>query len=346
MPSLRGKSVLLKELNTLNGQSYTLTDVDIRRLSDVEHAQMVSLTSGVLANAGNLAFVHQAVGLEGLGSVWPGKIVILRTPTLLEAITRISQQLGITFAATDLVDTYIPDTGGVITLTAAPTSLVFKGTTDITVEVTTIPTKQIYPATDLTRTKAWTGTELVTALGVRNKRPDIQPSGFAVGSAKTITGTYNTEVPLTARIEYGYVGDTAVQYNRTDLTALGTQATIWNQPWTGTTHQFLQRFLPELATLLNPEDIVNSTVTFNGTTPIPIPVQTNPGALNAFGDLTVEMMVGDPNAYAKVRSMSGQTIYRILGTTNVRSMSGQTIYKVLGVVNIRNLCAQTLYKVN
>lgn len=328
MPSLRGKSVLLKELNTLNGQSYTLTDVDIRRLSDVEHAQMVSLTSGMLANAGNLAFAHQVVGLDGLGSVWPGKIVILRTPTLLEAITRISQQLGITFAATDLVDTYIPDTGGVITLTASPTSLVFKGATDITVEVTTIPTKQIYPLTDLTRTKAWTSIELVTAFGVRNKRSDIQPHGFTVGSAKTITGTYNTEVPLTARIEYGYVGDTVVQYNRTDLTAMGTQAAIWNQPWTGSTHQFLQKFLPELAAVLNPEDIVNATVTFNGTTPIPVPVQTNPGALNAFGDLTVNLMVGNPNAYAQVRNLSGQVIYRVMGTANLRNLCAQTLYKV------------------
>lgn len=329
MPSLRGKSVLLKELNTLNGQSYTLSDVDIRRLSSVEKSLMVSLSTGKLVNAGNMSFSHKAVGLEGLGEVWPGTIVILRTPTLLEAITRISQQLGITFSSMDLVDTHIPDTGGVITLTAADTSLVFKGSTNITVEVTTIPTQSIYPLTDLTRTAGWSSTELVTSFGVRNKRPDIQPNGYLPGPAKAITGQYNTEVPLTARADYGYVGDTAVQYNRTDLTALGTQVAIWNQAWTGTTYQFLQKFLPELAVLFTADDIVNSTVTFNGTTSIPVPVQTKPGALNALGDLTVNLMVGNPYAYVKIRNMSSQVLYN-----------------VMGVAGVRNLCAQTLYQVN
>lgn len=329
MPSLRGKSVLLKELNTLNGQSYTLSDVDIRRLSSVEKSLMMPLTTGTLVNAGNMAFSHKAVGLEGLGEVWPGTIVILRTPTLIEAIIRISQQLGITFSNTDLVDTHIPDTGGVITLTAAETSLVFKGSTNITVEVSTIPTQQIYPLTDLIRTAGWSATGLVSAFGVRNKRPDIQPNGYLPGAAKAITGQYNTEVPLTARVEYGYVGDTVVQYNRTDLTELGTQVAIWNQAWTGTTYQFLQKFLPELAVLFTADDIVNSTVTFNGTTSIPVPVQTKPGALNALGDLTVNLMVGNPYAYVKIRNMSSQVLYN-----------------VLGVAGVRNLCAQTLYQVN
>lgn len=328
MPSINGKLVLLKELNKLNGQSYTLGDVDIRRLTDVENAQLVPLSTGALAGMGNGAFTHKAIDLNDLGKIWPGTIVILRTPTLIEAITRISQQLGITFSSTDLMDVHIPDVGGTIALTAASTSLIFKGTTNVTVQVKSIPTAAIYPLTDLTRTKGWDGPGLVTAFGARNGRPDIQPNGYVVGTPTTITGTYNTQVPLTAKSEYGYVGDTAVQYNRTDLTALGTQSAIWNQAWTGTTYQFLQKFLPSIAALLTGNDIVNNTVTFNGTQAIPVPVQTVAGALNAIGDLTVNLVVGNPYAYAQIRNLTGQALYSVMGTANVRSLTAQVLYKV------------------
>lgn len=328
MPSLNGKSVLLKELNLLNGQSYTFADVDIRRLTDVENAQLLTLSTGALAGVGNSSFTHRAIDLNELGQLWPGTIMILRTPTLLEAIIRISQQLGITFSSTDLMDVHIPDTGGVITLTAAPTSLVFKGSTNVTVQVKSIPTAAIYPLTDLTRTKGWDGPGLVTAFGARNGRPDIQPNGYAVGTPTTITGTYNTQVPLTAKSAYGYVGDTVVQYNRTNLTALGTQSAIWNQPWTGTTYQFLQRFLPSLAVLMTADDIVNNTVTFNGTQSIPVPVQSVAGALNATGDLTVNLVVGNPYAYVQIRNLTGQALYSIMGTANVRNLTAQVLYKV------------------
>lgn len=329
MPNLRGKSVLLKELNTLNGRNYTLSDVDIRRVSTVGHSEITALSSGTLPASGRATFTHRAVGLDELGAVWPGSITILRTPTLLEALTRISQQLGIAFDSVDLVDVTIPSVGGLVTLTAAPTSLVYKGSTQITVETSTVQTQQIYPLTDLTRTKPWSPTELVTAFGVRNNRADIQPNGYTVGVPVPITGAYNTEVPLTARMEYGYVGNTSVRYNRTDLTTLGTQVAIWNQAWTGTTYQFLQKFLPELAAVLTANDIVNTAVTFNGTTGIPVPVQSAPNALNALGDLTVNLMVGNPYAYVKVRNLSAQVLYNVMGTAG-----------------IRNLCAQVLYKVN
>ena len=354
MPSIKPLEAIVKELNKVNSASVASSELGMTPFipdsanPSVGYANL-SGVSGSMANAGSTRVRYHRLDLASLKPLWPTRIPIQRTPTLYEALLRISKVIGLTLTSKDVSDAPIAFNNGVasVTLVAKDTSQTVSGATSITLMLSddiSLPTQWVTSALSFDNPVA-SIPGLVPLLNSANNT-SVEVQSVSWGDITSVDGEYNTQIVFSGKPAYGYVGDTAVQYNRTNLTAVGTQSVIWNRPWSGTTYQFLQRFLPSVAKLMTADDIVNNTVTFNGTQSIPVPVQSVTGALNIIGDLTVSLMAGNPYAYVQIRNLTGQTLYKIMGTAKVRNLTGQTLYKVLGTAKVRGLTAQVLYKVN
>lgn len=313
MPSIKPLEVVVKELNKINSASVTSSELGMTSfLPDSTDPSVgyvgLSGVSGSMATAGSTRVRYHRLDLATLKPLWPTHISIPRTPTLYEALLRLSKVIGLTLTSKDVTDAPIAFNNGLasITLVAKDTSQIVSGSTSVSLllgDDVSLPTKWVTSALSFDNPVA-SIPDLVPLLNAANKT-SVELQSVSWGDITSIDGDYNTQIVFSGKSAYGYVGDVTVLFNRTSLTTLFPFLYAFNQTaWTGTTRSFIQKFVPQMLTKILLTDIKDEPVSIGATAKDEVVVLTAAnGTLNVGGKVNVNMYWSDPNQVTSIRSV-------------------------------------------
>lgn len=313
MPSIKPLEAIVKELNKVNSASVASSELGMTPFipdsanPSVGYASL-SGVSGSMANAGSTRVRYHRLDLASLKLLWPTRIPIQRTPTLYEALLRISKVIGLTLTSKDVSDAPIAFNNGVasVTLVAKDTSQTVSGATPITLRLSddiSLPTQWVTSALSFDNPVA-SIPGLVPLLNSANNT-SVEVQSVSWGDITSIDGEYNTQIVFSGKPAYGYVDNVTVMFNRAPLTTLFPFLYVFNQTaWTGTTRSFIQKFVPQMLTKILLTDIKDEPVSIGATAKDEVVVLTAAnGTLNVGGKVNVNVYWSDPNQVTGVRSV-------------------------------------------
>lgn len=260
MPSIDGKSLLLKDLNARNGQAYTTTDLGlsfIREDTQAAYASLSAVAGGALAGKGNAVVRYRRLPLAELQAISGVTNISTRRITKISLLlNEISRVTGIGIKSTDVDEgTIVYDNANTATVTvkASLTSVTCTGSCQYIVKALAadIPLTTVVPVVDYLTIDV-DSTDYVKQLIQANATQPIDWSGVTL-SAPTVApngSIRNSQAVLSAIPGSGYTGSVTIYFDRALLSATGfPDLYLFPQTaaWTGTPWQWLTQFHPGVA---------------------------------------------------------------------------------------------------
>lgn len=260
MPSFDSKTLLLKDLNTLNGQAYTYADVSLsftRQEGQTAHALLAALPTGVLTGAGSIDIQYRRLSLSVLQAISGVTTFSTRRITKISLLlAEISRQTGFVIVPTDVVDgsiDYDENNTATVRITANATTLTYSGSCEFTIiaDQSDIDLASVIRVTDYMDIDV-DSTDYVKSLIQANTSQHLDWSGITLGTpTSTPAGTTrNSQTTLTAIPGSGYTGSVTIYFDRFQSSAVNFPNLFMfplGTDWTGTPWQWLTQFHPSVA---------------------------------------------------------------------------------------------------
>lgn len=260
MPSFDSKSLLLKNLNTLNGQTYTAADVGLsftREESQTAHATLAALPTGALSGAGSVDIQYHRLPLSTLQAISGVTAVSTRRITKVSLLlSELSRQTGFVVNSADVVDApinYDENNTATVQITANPTSLTYSGSCNFTVTAGAqdIDLSSIIRVTDYMDIDV-DSDSYVKQLIQANTTQRLDWSGIQLGTPTSSPqgSARNSQATLTAIPGSGYSGTVTIYFDRFQSSAVNFPNLFMfplSADWTGTPWQWLTQFHPDVA---------------------------------------------------------------------------------------------------
>lgn len=348
MPSIRPLEVVVKELNKLNSASALSSELGLSPfLPDANnppngHA-VLSGVSGSMAQGGSVNINYHRLDLTACKAFWPAVVAIPRTPTLYEALSRISKVIGLGLTTNDVVDAPIAFTGTTapIVLTAKDASNVVSGSVPLTLTLADdVSLPSSWPVSTLTFDSPVASVQdLVPMLNAVNNA-SVELQSVRWGEITSTDGEFNTQIVFSGKPAYGYVDDVTVSFNRTPLSVLFPLLYTYTQSaWTGTTRGFIQTYLPQMLNSILITDIKDEPVSVGNSGKDEVLVLTAAnGTLNVGGKVNVNLYWTDPNEKTTVRKvMANYAVDDKTQQAGVASTALQYLVQVSYPTSIRSI---------
>lgn len=260
MPSFDSKSLLLKNLNVLNGQTYTLSDLGLaftRQEGQSAHALLAALPTGALTGAGSVDVQYQRLPLSTLQAISGVTAVSTRRITKISLLlSELSRQTGFVITAADVVDntiTYDENNTAIVQIAANSTTLTYSGSCNFTVVANAqdIDLASAVRVTDYMDIDV-DSTDYVKSLIQANATQYLDWSGITLSSPTNAPegSVRNSQATLTAVPGSGYSGTVTIYFDRFESTAVNFPNLFMfplSSDWTGTPWQWLTQFHPDVA---------------------------------------------------------------------------------------------------
>lgn len=348
MPSIRPLEVVVKELNKLNSASALSSELGMSPfLPDTNnppngHA-VLSGVSGSMSQGGSVNINYRRLDLTACKAFWPVVVPIPRTPTLYEALSRISKVIGLGLTTNDVVDAPIAFTGTTapIVLTAKDASNVVSGSVPLTLTLADdVSLPSSWPVSTLTFDSPVASVQdLVPMLNAVNNA-SVELQSVRWGEITSTDGEFNTQIVFSGKPAYGYVDDVTVSFNRTPLSVLFPLLYTYTQSaWTGTTRGFIQTYLPQMLNSILITDIKDEPVSVGNSGKDEVLVLTAAnGTLNVGGKVNVNLYWTDPNEKTTVRKvMANYAVDDKTQQAGVASTTLQYLVQVSYPTSIRSI---------
>lgn len=348
MPSIRPLEVVVKELNKLNSASALSSELGLSPfLPDTNnppngHA-VLSGVSGSMSQGGSVNINYRRLDLTACKAFWPVVVAIPRTPTLYEALSRISKVIGLGLTTNDVVDAPIAFTGTTapIVLTAKDASNVVSGSVPLTLTLADdVSLPSSWPVSTLTFDSPVASVQdLVPMLNAVNNA-SVELQSVRWGEITSTDGEFNTQIVFSGKPAYGYVDDVTVSFNRTPLSVLFPLLYTYTQSaWTGTTRGFIQTYLPQMLNSILITDIKDEPVSVGNSGKDEVLVLTAAnGTLNVGGKVNVNLYWTDPNEKTTVRKvMANYAVDDKTQQAGVASTTLQYLVQVSYPTSIRSI---------
>lgn len=339
MPSIRPLEVVVKELNKLNAASAPSSELGLSLFlpddtNPLNGHAVLSGVSGSMIGAGSVNVNYRRLDLATCKAFWPAVVAIPRTPTLYDALTRISKVIGLGLTTNDVVDTPIQFTGNsaAIVLTAKNTSNAVSGRVSLTLTLAddvSLPSR--WPVSTLTFDSPVANIqELVPLLNAANNS-SVEIQSVSWGEITSTDGEFNTQVVFSGKPAYGFVDDVTVSFNRTPLSVMFPLLYTYTQStWTGTTRGFIQTYLPQMLNSILITDIKDEPVSIgsSGKDEVLVLSAAN-GTLNVGGKVNVNLYWTNPNEKTSVRKVMAN--YAVDDNTQQAGVASTTLQYLVQV---------------
>lgn len=260
MPSFDSKSLLLKDLNARNGQTYTSDDLGITFIREdgrVARGLLGPKSTGALKDRGTAPFQYKRLSLSEMQAA--SGLTTLNTRRINKIsllLHEVSRQVGFSFLPTDIKDgdiVYDNENKATVTLVASDTNLTYTGKCVYTViaSAADIPLDSIITVSDYMEFDT-DSTDYVKQLIQSNSVQHIDWSGINIGIPSTTPAgsARNSQAVLSAIPGSGYSGSVTIYFDRFMSTAVDFPDLYLfplSAAWTGTAWEWLSQFHPEVA---------------------------------------------------------------------------------------------------
>lgn len=300
--------LVISLLNRENAQSLTSSQVTTVRYNQIASGVSFYVT-GTNNTLGRRYGTYGKIALSSLTGL-TAQLKLLGAPTLYQLLPQLVRATGVALSQDDVQDATVTTNGDAssVVVSAKPTSLRYSGSVTVNYGKLGIDLTSVWTTTALTRTSVLQGASDLVALINTTNQTTVDPTAVSVGNPVVLSGTPNTQVTITGLSSHGYSGTVTVTYNRDNIeNVVGIPGLASNTAYTGSLLTMIDTYDANRYNTIPRADIVDQTVTFNGTTSTTTVVQISANSYTYTGTFTYQLYAGSPAQVVRVR-FAGVTV--------------------------------------
>lgn len=332
MPKISVRDTLVKQLNLLNGQTLSGSDILLGAFNDDSDqpthgtSNIKGAPAGQIANTGKTQVTYNRQDLATLAKYWPTPLAIYAAPTLYESLLRLAQVTGLHLTTDDVEDVAITYTNNLATinLVAKAGSNLVSGSVQLTLRArknAVLGAK--WPTVKLPRTTVLSNLSELARLANTVNKVFVDPMAVSHGDLSDSDSTLgNSAVTFSGIPAYGYTGDVTVYFDRDRISDLFPDLYMYSTtPYSGTTRQFVQTYFPQVLDKVALTDIIDEPITYGSTGKnVDVAVRIATTSLNVTGTLLLHVLWQSGTDVVSVRQLLTQYAVQeptAAGTTGV-----------------------------